>query len=237
MSPASEPASPFLTSPTQEGEITRAVAAVPAGAGDHQDVVELADQRLWLSVYIPPDANDHWPAFAGAVAQRAALSSERLLPVVASGNADGRLYVAYELGAAVPLSAYRASSELSTQRCLALLLGISRALDDAVSQGSPPYAATPESIFVDARRGAVIGDLGVAREALGNPRAELDRHAPWVAPEVLRGEGVHARSPVYSFGALTYTMFTGAPPAVDGAPGGEHPRLSATAPPRRSASS
>jgi hypothetical protein len=58
----------------------------------------------------------------------------------------------------------------------------------------------------------MVGDLGVAREALGNPGAGEDAHAAWVAPEVLRGEDAHPRSAVYSFGAIAYTLLTGGPP-------------------------
>ena len=106
----------------------------------------------------------------------------------------------------------RESSELG--RCprraaSALLLGISHALDDAVSQGKSPCEVTPDSVFLDPRLGAMIADLGVAREALGSPAAGDDAHAPWVAPEVLRGEDAHPRSAVYSFGALAYTLLTG----------------------------
>ena len=58
----------------------------------------------------------------------------------------------------------------------------------------------------------MVGDLGVAREALGNPPVGEDAHAAWVAPEVLRGEDAHPRSAVYSFGAIAYTLLTGGPP-------------------------
>jgi hypothetical protein len=137
--------------------------------------------------------------------------------------------VAHDIGAAVPLSEYRRISELSTARTLALLLGIAHALDDSVSQGKPPCEVTPDSVFLDPRLGAMIGDLGVAREALGNPAAGDDAHAAWVAPEVLRGEDPHPRSAVYSFGAIAYTLLTGGPPHV-GTPqeiaGSRPPRLS-----------
>jgi hypothetical protein len=131
---------------------------------------------------------------------------------VSAGNFDGWFYVAHDVGAAIPLSDYRRTSELSTQRSLALLLGIAHGLDEAVRQGKPPCEVTPDSVFLDPRLGAMVGDLGVAREALGNPAADQDPHAPWVAPEVLLGEGAHPRSAVYSFGAIAYTLLTGRPP-------------------------
>ena len=145
-------------------------------------------------------------------AERADLNSDRLLPLVSAGNFDGCFYVAHDIGSAVPLSEYRRVSELSTKRALALLLGIAAALDEAVRQGKPPWEVTPDSVFLDSRLGALVGDLGVAREALGNPPSGNDPHAPWVAPEILLGEGVHPRSAVYSFGAIAYTLLTGRAP-------------------------
>jgi len=206
-----EPTSPFLDAPADESSIVRAVEELP-GRGHRHAIVRLGDQTLALSTAYALDPDAEWPRFATAASQRAGLSSDRLLPLVASGNCDGRFYVVYEIRRAVPLATYRDAGELTTQRCLAFLLGISRALDDATSEGKPPYAVTPESVFIEPRRGAVIADLGVAREALGNPPPTEDPDAPWIAPEVLEDERVHPRSGVYSFGAIAYTLLTGQPP-------------------------
>ena len=81
------------------------------------------------------------------------------------------------------------------------------------SQGKPPCEVTPDSVFLDPRLGAMVGDLGVARaRRSATPAADNDPHAAWVAPEVLRGEDAHPRSAVYSFGAIAYTLLTGGPP-------------------------
>ena len=166
---------------------------------------------MCLSVARAPARDDAWVWFSSAAAERADLTSDRLLPLVSAGNFDRWYYVAHDIGNATPLSEFRRVAELSTARSLALLLGIAHALDDAVSQGKPPYEVTPDSVFLDPRLGAMVGDLGVAREALGNPPPTTP-HAPWVAPEVLRGEDAHPRSAVYSFGAIAYTLLTGKAP-------------------------
>ena len=192
--------------------IAEAIEGLPSTGDRHHTVVHLEHQTVCLSVARAPAQEECWVWFSAAAAERAELSSDRLLPLVSAGNFDGWFYVAHDIGTAVPLSEYRRVSELSTARTLALLLGIAHALDDAVSQGKPPCEVTPDSIFLDPRLGAMVGDLGVAREALGNPSAGDDAHAPWVAPEVLRGEDAHPRSAVYSFGAIAYTLLTGSPP-------------------------
>jgi serine/threonine-protein kinase len=207
-----EPTQSTYSATPDETLIAEAIEGLPAGGERHHTIVHLEHQTVCLSVARAPAQEETWQWFSAAAAERAELTSERLLPLVSAGNFDGWFYVAHDIGAAVPLSEYRRVAELSTARTLALLLGISHGLDDAVSQGKPPVEVTPDSVFLDPRLGAMIGDLGVAREALGNPAADNDAHAPWVAPEVLRGEDAHPRSAVYSFGAIAYTLLTGGPP-------------------------
>jgi Protein kinase domain len=207
-----EPTQTTYSATPDETLIAEAIEGLPSSGERHHTIVHLEHQTVCLSVARAPAQEETWLWFSSAAAERAELASERLLPLVSAGNFDGWFYVAHDIGAAVPLSEYRRVSTLSDARTLALLLGISHGLDDAVSQGKPPCEVTPDSVFLDPRLGAMIGDLGVAREALGNPAADTDAHAPWVAPEVLRGEDAHPRSAVYSFGAIAYTLLTGGSP-------------------------
>jgi serine/threonine-protein kinase len=207
-----EPTPTTYSATPDETLIAEAIEGLPVEGDRHHTVVELEHQTVCLSVARAPAQEDCWVWFSAAAAERAELTSERLLPLVSAGNFDGWFYVAHDIGQAAPLAEYRRISELSTARSLALLLGIAHALDDAVSQGKPPCEVTPDSVFLDPRLGAMVGDLGVAREALGNPAAGGDHHAAWVAPEVLRGEDAHPRSAVYSFGAIAYTLLTGGAP-------------------------
>lgn len=222
-----EPTPTTYSAPPDETLIAEAIEALPATGDRHHTIVHLEDQTVCLSVARAPTREDCWLWFSAAAAERAELTSDRLLPLVSAGNFDGWFYATHDIGAAVPLSDYRRMAELSTARCLALLLGISHALDDAVSQGKPPCEVTPDSVFLDPRLGAMVGDLGVAREALGNPAAGDDRYAAWVAPEVLRGEDAHPRSAVYAFGALAYTLLTGVAPHA-----GDPQQIATADPPR-----
>jgi serine/threonine-protein kinase len=224
-----EPTPTTYSATPDETLIAEAIEGLPESGERHHTVVQLEHQTICLSVARAPAQEDCWVWFSAAAAERAELTSERLLPLVSAGNFDGWFYVAHDIGQASPLSEYRRVSELSTARSLALLLGIAHALDDAVSQGKPPCEVTPDSVFLDPRLGAMVGDLGVAREALGNPAAGSDHHAPWVAPEVLRGEDAHPRSAVYSFGAIAYTLLTGGPPHT-----GDPQQIANAGPPRLS---
>jgi hypothetical protein len=205
-----EPSSTTYSASSDEALIAEAIEGLPPTGDRHHTVVQLESETVCLSV--ARGHEESWDWFASAAGERADLTSDRLLPLVSAGNFDSWFYVAHDIASAVPLSEYRRVSELSTKRALALLLGIAAGLDEAVRQGKPPWEVTPDSVFLDSRLGALVGDLGVAREALGNPPADDDPHAPWVAPEVLLGHGVHPRSAVYSFGAIAYTLLTGRPP-------------------------
>ena len=222
-----EPTPTTYSATPDETLIARAIEALPETGDRHHTIVQLEHQTVCLTVAKAPARDDAWVWFSSAAAERADLTSDRLLPLVSAGNFDRWYYVAHDIGNATPLSEFRRVAELSTARSLALLLGIAHALDDAVSQGKPPYEVTPDSVFLDPRLGAMVGDLGVAREALGNPAD--DPHAPWVAPEVLRGEDAHPRSAVYAFGAIAYTLLTGKAPHS-----GDAHDIAAAAPPRLS---
>ena len=177
-----EPTPTTYSASSDETLIAEAIEGLPETGERHHTIVHLEHQTVCLSVARAPAQEDCWVWFSAAAAERAELTSDRLLPLVSAGNFDGWFYVAHDIGAAVPLSEYRRISELSTARSLALLLGIAHALDDAVSQGKPPCEVTPDSVFLDPRLGAMVGDLGVAREALGNPPAATTPTRPGWRP-------------------------------------------------------
>jgi len=176
-----------------------------------QLVVRLDDRRVCLTVVGAGRSEEAWSRYSEAAARRAAATGDRLKPLLATGRTDDCFYVAYDVSDAQPLSPQLERGPLSGPACLQLLHGIGRGLDQAAAAGFYPAELTPESVFVDPSRGALLADLGVAREALGTP-AHADRHAAWVAPEVLKGERAVERSAVYSLGALMYTLLTGLPP-------------------------
>ena len=192
--------------------MARALEGVRVGEVPRQTVAEYDGGRVCVNAVACSDPDGRWLWYSAAAAKRASLSGDRLAPLVASGQFEGGLYSAYGVGDAIPLMVYRENAELSTEQILQLLWGIARGLDASVQAGLQPAEVTPESVFVDPRRGAMLVDLGVAREALGNPPAAIDVNAPWVAPEILLERGADERSAVYSFGALAYTLLTGAPP-------------------------
>jgi hypothetical protein len=195
--------------------IARALEGIEIADAPQQVLAQVDDRTVCLNV-VASDGEDGWSRYSTTATRRASATGDRLCPVVATGHMDDRFFVAYEIGHARAVYADGQLSALPSAGCVQLLHGIGRGLDQAAAAGFYPTELTPESVFVDSSRGAVLADLGVAREALGNPPAGHDRHAAWVAPEVLKGEEPVERSVVYSFGALLYTLLTGASPRVGG---------------------
>jgi hypothetical protein len=192
--------------------IVRVLQGIEISKAARQVVVRLDDRRVCLTVVASDGSEDAWSRYSQAAARRAEVTGDRLRPLVASGRTDEWFYAVYDAGDARPLSAQGELGSMSGAQCLQLLHGIGRGLDQAAAADLYPTELSPDSVLADPVTGAVLADLGLAREALGTPSGVPDREAPWVAPEVLLGEKAVERSAVYSFGALMYTMLTGAPP-------------------------
>jgi hypothetical protein len=196
--------------------VAEALGELPVGPAASQTLVELSDRTVCVNAVGAPDADAAWSSYSTAAADRVEAIGERLAPVVASGRLDDRLYIAYDVTGMLTLAAYRERIGGTRPESLQLLWSLARALDAAARAGLRLTEITPASVFVHHERGVLLADLGLARQALGNPPPELDTAAGWVAPEVLLGEQATARSAVYAFGALTYFVLTGAAPYTGG---------------------
>jgi len=115
-------------------------------------------------------------------------------------------------------------SEPSEQRYLPTIeaLGIARQLARALhcvhEQGLVHRDVKPSNVMVT-RGGAVkLMDFGIAR--IGGENSDVSRHAiigtpRYMAPEQVLGEGVDARSDLFSFGIVLYELLTGRRPFAD----------------------
>src|SRR5918992_674408 len=173
--------------------------------------------------------SDAWPRYSESASRRAATGGRRLLPVIDSGEVDGRLWIAYDMGSATSLADARGRRLLPTATSLRVLLDVARALDGAAAEGVFACELPPGSMFLSGK-GARLGDLGTAREVLARVEYELEGDPAYVPPEVLRGQRAGERSGVYLFGALMHYLLTGGPPynARPGPPANGQPELPAS---------
>ena len=173
--------------------------------------------------------SEAWSRYSDAASRRAATGGRRMLPVIDCGEIDGRLWIAYDMGSATPLADLSGRRLLPTATSLRVLLDVARALDGAAAEGVFACELPPDSVFLSGK-GARLGDLGTAREALAGAEYELEGDPAYVPPEVLRGQRAGERSGVYLLGALMHYLVTGGPPqnARPGPPANGQPELPAS---------
>jgi hypothetical protein len=191
-----------------EARIVAALADGPGLGASYKMEVTLGRRRLRVDAVRWPESDDARSRYAAAVSRRAEAQPHRLLPVAATGSFDGCHWVAYEIGSALALDS-EPGSRWPAGACLDVVSDVAQGLEAAAAEGLLAHELGLGSIFVDARFGVLIGDLGTAREAFGAAIAVGSSYAP---PEVLRGQGAGQRSAVYVCGALLYELLAGGPP-------------------------
>src|ERR671914_1793091 len=150
--------------------IARALEGVEIADAPRQVLAQVEDRTVCLNVVASDGSEDGWSHYSTAATRRASATGNRLCPVAATGHMDDVFFVAYEVGRARPLYADGQPAALPSARCVQLLHDVGQGLDQAgAADFYHPTELTPESVFVDSSGRAVLADLGVAREALGNP--------------------------------------------------------------------
>lgn len=147
-----------------------------------------------------------------AMARRAALGHPNLLRASAVGEAEGRLFVAFECCRHPRLAELLAAGPLKPAQCARVLEGAAAGVDALSEQGLVARNLSPELVLVDPGHGGVLMDLGIPPGLMRPLPLERDPDLVFRSPEELRGQPVDVRSSVYSLGALLFTALTGVPP-------------------------
>src|ERR1700710_442816 len=128
-------------------------------------------------------------------------------------------YVEGETRRAVP----RREGYLRPERAMALAADICGALDFSHRNGIVHRDVKPGNVMITPQGTVKVMDFGIARAvsdsaATMTSTAAVIGTAQYLSPEQARGEGVDARSDVYSLGCLLYELCTGAPPFTGDSP-------------------
>lgn len=142
----------------------------------------------------------------------ARLGHPSIVAVYDSGEERGLPYIVMEYVSGRTLRQVLDSTERLDPQTTAELIGsVAAALDHAHQAGVVHLDVKPENVLLTSVS-VKVADFGLVRAVQGTAE-----HAPagtiqYVAPEVLRGEGVDGRADVYALGVVTYECLTGRPP-------------------------
>jgi beta-lactam-binding protein with PASTA domain/tRNA A-37 threonylcarbamoyl transferase component Bud32 len=117
----------------------------------------------------------------------------------------------------------RREGRLHPERAMSLAADICGALDFSHRNGIVHRDVKPGNVMITPQGTVKVMDFGIARAvsdsaATMTSTAAVIGTAQYLSPEQARGEGVDARSDVYSMGCMLYELVTGAPPFTGDSP-------------------
>jgi tRNA A-37 threonylcarbamoyl transferase component Bud32 len=146
----------------------------------------------------------------------ASLHHPHIVPTLAAGEDEGRLYLAMEYVDGADLRALlREEGRLDPERAVALVEQVAGALDAAHAAGLVHRDVKPGNILVRGED-AYVCDFGLARHVASMSSLTGDRGfvgtIDYVSPEQIEGTSVDARTDLYSLGCVLYECLAGMRP-------------------------
>jgi serine/threonine-protein kinase len=146
----------------------------------------------------------------------AALNHPNIVAVFDTGHDDSTRFIVMEFVSGMSLQqGLRQQGPLSAARAVDIAARIASALAAAHEKGIIHRDIKPGNVMVDDAGTLKVLDFGIARTAASTSltqTAVVLGSAPYLAPEVARGEPADERSDVYSLGCVLYELLTGRPP-------------------------
>ena len=146
----------------------------------------------------------------------AAIDHPNLVPVHATGEEDGRLYLVMRYVQGTDLHrCLKQDGPLAPARAARVVSQVAAGLDAAHAAGLVHRDVKPANVLV-ASEHVYLGDFGLSRLQTADER--ITESGAWIgtvdymSPEHLRGEPTDARSDVYALGCVLYAALTGEPP-------------------------
>jgi class 3 adenylate cyclase/pimeloyl-ACP methyl ester carboxylesterase/predicted Ser/Thr protein kinase len=192
-----------------------------AGRGGMGIVYRARDQALErlvaLKVIAPELAQDSRfrERFLREVRLAASLEHPHILPVYATGNEEGQLYLAMRYVEGDDLGQLVRQGWLDSDSALTILAQVASALDAAHARGLVHRDVKPGNILLDAARQAYLCDFGLARPTAGSAltrTGELLGTPDYLAPEQIRAELLDGRTDQYALACILYQCLAGETP-------------------------
>ncbi|MFN0128428.1 MAG: serine/threonine-protein kinase [Verrucomicrobiales bacterium] len=178
-------------------------------------VRDVAIKVLLPHLVSSPDVRRRLLSEAEAMAE---LNHPGILPLYASGESDGRPWLAMKLATGGTLAARRAEWVGRWRAVAELLAGLADAVQHAHERGLIHRDVKPGNVLFDEQDRACLADFGLAkwqdREASDTMSHVVMGTPAYMPPEVARAGASAATtaSDVYGLGAMLYELLTGVPP-------------------------
>jgi serine/threonine-protein kinase len=192
------------------------------GSGGMSTVYLARDETLERSVAVKvlhgeisdqPDQLERFRREARAVAQ---VSHPNVVAVIDAGEDGGHPYIVFEYVEGETLK-HRIDrlGRLPVDEAVAYAIEIGRGLAAAHARRLVHRDVKPQNVLIDSDGRAKVTDFGIARSLESDGLTKTGRvlgTTDYVSPEQAMGQGVDARSDIYSLGVLLFEMLTGKVP-------------------------
>src|SRR6266516_4878322 len=145
----------------------------------------------------------------------AALNHPNVVNVFDTGSEDGTHFIVMEYVQGKTLSQIVKDAPLLPERAVEIAQSVAEALAFAHEAGIIHRDVKPGNIMLTPSGDVKVMDFGIARATTSETltaTATVLGTATYFSPEQAQGEGVDARSDIYSLGCVLYEMLTGRPP-------------------------
>jgi len=145
----------------------------------------------------------------------ASFSHPSFVPLVEIGESEDhdRLYLISDCVSGETLRSMLNARRYTPRRSIDLTIQLAEAVADAHAADLVHADLKPEEIIITSKGDARILHIGLAA---GNAEDRERRADGYMAPERILGDGIDARTDVFSLGAILFEMLTGGPPPVAG---------------------
>lgn len=143
----------------------------------------------------------------------ASLDHQNICTIHEIGEADGQPYIAMSYVEGKTLRDYLADGPLNVVELMKIATQVADGLSAAHEKGITHRDIKPENIMINTRGQVKIMDFGLAKSSRQTTKITQEGSTPgtaaYMAPEQAKGEGVDARSDLWSLGVVLYEAVTG----------------------------